>query len=214
VAQASLELLELRLARTTVRAPFAGVVGQRRVSLGDYVNTQRELLMLQTVSPVRATFQVPERYAAELAVGQSVEFRVAALPGRTFNARVDFVDPVVTLPARTIAVKAVADNRDGALQPGMFTEVRLATDVRPNAIVIPEEAIAPTASGAFVWVVADGKATRRAVELGVRTPGFVEVREGLADTEHVVVGGIDRLFEGAPVTPTVVERRPQGVGEG
>lgn len=214
VAQASLDLLELRLERTTVRAPFAGVVGQRSVSLGDYVNSQRELLMLQTVSPVRATFNVPERYAADLALGQSVAFRVAALAGRTFTARVDFVDPVVTLPGRTIAVKAVAQNADGALQPGMFTEVRLATDVRANALVIPEEAIAPTASGAFVWVVADGKATRREVRLGVRTPGFVEVREGLSDHEQVVVGGIDRLFEGATVNATVVERRPQGVGEG
>lgn len=214
VAQASLDLLELRLARTTVRAPFAGVVGQRRVSLGDYVTPQRELLMLQTVAPVRATFNVPERYAADLAVGQSVAFRVAALPGRDFTARVDFVDPVVTLPGRTITVKAVAANGDGALQPGMFTEVRLATDVRANAIIIPEEAIAPTASGAFVWVVTEGKATRRAVELGVRSPGFVEVQSGLGEDEQVVVGGIDRLFEGAPVNATVVERRPQGVGAG
>src|SRR5690606_11428808 len=122
-----------------VRAPFAGVIGQRLVSVGDYVTPQRELLMIQTVSPVRVVFNVPERYAAVLASGQMVSFRVAALPGRTFSGRVDFVDPAVTLPARTIAVKAVADNRDGSLQPGMFTEVRLATERRGNATVIAEE---------------------------------------------------------------------------
>jgi membrane fusion protein (multidrug efflux system) len=214
VAQASLDLLELRLGRTTVRAPFAGVIGQRSVSVGDYVTSQRELLMLQTVSPVRAVFNVPERYAADLRPGQAVTFRVAALPGRDFDARVDFVDPSVTLPGRTITVKAVSSNASGVLQPGMFVEVRLATEVRPSATVIPEEAIAPAAGGAFAWVVVDGKVTRRALELGVRSPGFVEVRRGVDIGEQVVVGGLDRLFEGAAVTPTVVERRPQGAGDG
>ena len=214
VAQATLDLLALRLARTTVRAPFRGVVGQRSVSIGDYVTPQSALLMLQTVSPVRAAFAVPERYAAELRPGQRVTFRVAALPGRDFDARVDFVDPVVTLPGRTITVKALAANRDGALQPGMFAAVRLATAVRTGATIIPEEAIAPAAAGAFVWVVVDGKVTRREVELGVRAPGFVEVRSGVDVGELVVVGGVDRVFEGAPVQPTEVERRPRGVGEG
>lgn len=210
VAEASLALLELRLSRTVVRAPFAGVVGQRMVSVGDYVNTQRELLMMQTVSPVRVVFNVPERYAAALRVGQDVTFRVAALPGRDFTGRVDFVDPAVTLPARTITVKAVADNRGNDLQPGMFVEVRLATEVRANATVVPEEAIAPAAGGSFVWAVVDGKATRREVELGVRVPGFVEVRRGVEAGENVVVGGLDRMFDGAPLNPTVVDRRPRG----
>jgi membrane fusion protein (multidrug efflux system) len=214
VAQASLDLLELRLSRTVVRAPFTGVIGQRRVSVGDYVTSQRELLMLQTVSPVRAVFNVPERYAASLRPGQTVTFRVAALPGRDFEGRVDFVDPAVTLPARTITVKAVAANAGGVLQPGMFVEVRLATEVRPNAVIIPEEAIAPAAGGAFAWVVSDGKVTRRELDLGVRTPGFVEVRSGVEADEQVVVGGLDRLFEGAGVNPTVVERRPRGAREG
>lgn len=213
VAQASLDLLELRLERTTVRAPFSGVVGQRSVSIGDYVTASSPLLMLQTVSPVRAVFNVPERYASELQPGQAVTFRVAALPGRDFEARVDFVDPAVTLPARAITVKALAANRDGALQPGMFIEVRLATEVRPDATVIPEEAIAPAAGGAFAWVVLEGKATRREIELGVRSPGFVEVRRGIDAGELVVVGGVDRLFEGAPVAATVVERVPRGARE-
>jgi membrane fusion protein (multidrug efflux system) len=213
-AQASLDLLALRLDRTTVRAPFAGVIGQRTISIGDYVTPQSQLLMLQTVSPVRVVFSVPERYAADLRPGQEVTFRVAALAGRDFAARVDFVDPAVTLPGRTITVKALAGNGDGALHPGMFIEVRLATEVRADATVIPEEAVAPAAGAVFAWVVIDGKATRRDLELGVRTPGFVEVRRGLDAGELVVVGGVDRMFEGAPVTPTVVERVPRGAREG
>jgi membrane fusion protein (multidrug efflux system) len=212
-SQASLDLLELRLGRTVVRAPFAGVIGQRLVSLGDYVTSSSRLLTLQTVSPQRIVFSVPERYAGALAVGQRVAFQVAALPGKAFEARVDFVDPVVTLPGRTITVKASADNSRGSLQPGMFIEARLATEVRPAAVIIPEEAVSPTAAASWVWVVAGDTVTRREVELGVRTPGFVEVRKGIDLGDRVVVGGLDRLTPGALVSAVDVVRRPQGARE-
>jgi len=205
---AQLDRLKVRLARTLVRAPFAGVVGQRFVSLGDYVTTDTRLAALQTVSPQRASFQVPERYAEQLKPGLEVTFRVASLPGREFTGRVDFVDPIVQLPGRSILVKALVPNRKRELQAGMFIEARLATAVRPAAVVIPEDAILPLQGSNFVWVIADGKATRRQVELGVRTPGFVEVTSGVEDKEQVVVGGQERLAEGSPVTATLVQRRP------
>jgi membrane fusion protein (multidrug efflux system) len=205
---AQLALLKLRLDRTTVRAPFAGVAGQRFVSLGDYVTTDTRLLALQTVSPQRATFQVPERYADQLKQGQQVEFRVASLPGKEFIGRVDFVDPVVQLPSRTILVKAVVTNQKRELQAGMFIEARLATAVRPTAVVVPEDAVLPLQGANYVWVITDGKATRRQVELGVRTPGFVEVKSGVEAQEQVVVGGQERLGEGAPVAAKIVDRSP------
>jgi membrane fusion protein, multidrug efflux system len=206
--EAQLERLKLRLDRTLVRAPFAGVVGQRFVSLGDYVNTDTRLVTLQTVNPQRVSFQVPERYADELKLKQQVSFRVAALPGRQFTGKVDFVDPVVKLPGRTITVKAVVPNPRRELQSGMFIEARLATEIRPDAVVIPEDAVLPLQGSSFVWIVDNGKATRRQVELGVRTPGFVEVKNGVESNEQVVVGGQERLAEGAPVQAKLVERRP------
>jgi membrane fusion protein (multidrug efflux system) len=207
--QAQLELLSVRLERTTVRAPFAGVVGQRFVSLGDYVTTSDRLAALQTVDPQRASFLVPERYAGALRPGQHVVFRVAALPGREFAGLVDFVDPVVQLPGRTITVKAHVPNPKRELQAGMFIEARLATAIRPKAVVIPEDAILPLQGASFVWVAKDGKATRRQVELGVRSPGFVEARSGVEGGEQVVVAGQERLSEGAPVTARVVTRTPE-----
>ena len=107
---AELDLLKLRLERTVVRAPFDGVAGRRFVSLGDYVTTSTHLISLQTVDPERAAFAVPERFARRLRVGQRVALSVAALPGSSFNGTVDFVDPVVQLPARTIMVKALVPN--------------------------------------------------------------------------------------------------------
>ena len=155
--RAQYDLLSLRLARTTVRAPFSGVVGQRFVSVGDYLTTSTRLASLQTVHPQRAAFQVPERYAAALKVGQRVVFRVAALPGKEYTGVVDFVDPVVQLPGRTITVKAEVANPKRELQAGMFIDARLATAVRPNAVVIPEDAILPIQGSSFVWVAKDGR---------------------------------------------------------
>src|SRR5947199_5272369 len=178
-AQAQYDLQRIRLDRTTVRAPFAGVVGQRYVSLGDYVTNSTKLASLHTVNPQRATFQVPERFAHELRPGQRVSFRVAAIAGRDFTGGVDFVDPVVQLPGRTILVKARVPNPARLLQPGMFIEARLVTAVRPQAVVVPEDAVVPAEGSSFVWVVAAGKVDRRKVNLGARTPGFVEVTDGV-----------------------------------
>lgn len=213
-AEAQLDLLKVRLDRTMVRAPFTGAAGQRYVSLGDYVKTDTRLVSLQTVSPQRVSFQVPERYADQLKLGQQVTFRVAALRDREFVGRVDFVDPVVQLPGRTITVKAVVANPRRVLQSGMFIEARLATATRPSAVVIPEDAIIALQGSNFVWVADHGKATRRQVDLGVRTPGFVEARTGVEAGEQVVVGGQERLGEGVPVMPKVVVRsRPLVEGD-
>jgi len=213
--QAALELLQVRLDRTTVRAPFSGVTGQRMVSLGDYVTTSTRLVSLQTVDPERAAFQVPERYAERLSRGQKVSFRVAALPGQEFVGVVDFVDPVVRLPGRTITVKALVPNPKRSLQAGMYLDLRLAAEVRANAVVVPEEAILPLQGANFVYIVRDGKAARRQVGIGIRSPGIAEIRSGLDVGDTVVVGGQERLQDGIPVmikpTPEVPTPAP---GEG
>lgn len=207
--EAALELLQVRLDRTVVRAPFGGVAGARMVSLGDFVTSDTRLIRLQTVNPQRAAFQVPERYSDRVRDGQRVLFQVAALPGRDFTGSVDFVDPQVQLPGRTITVKALVPNPGRTLQAGMFIEARLATATRPKAIVVPEDAVTQIQGGAYIWLVVDRKATRRRVELGVRTPGYVEIRSGVSLGDQVVVGGIDRLIENTPVEATVVNRSPE-----
>jgi len=213
-AQAQYDLQRIRLERTTVLAPFAGVAGQRYVSLGDYVTTDTRLVSLHTVNPQRASFQVPERFARSLRSGQQVTFQVAAIPGRDFTGTVDFVDPVVQLPSRTILVKARVPNPQRVLQPGMFIEARLVTAVRPGAIVIPEDAVVPLQGANVVWVVSDGKAQRRSVTLGVRTPGFVEVSTGVEAGAQVVVGGLELLAPGAPVQAKLVDRVPRATPVG
>jgi membrane fusion protein (multidrug efflux system) len=198
-AAAALAVLQLQISRSTVRAPFAGVVGQRFVSVGDYVTTGTRLLTLQTVDPQRAVIEVPERHAVSLRPGQTVAFTVAAAPGQTFNAQVDFIDPVVQTANRTIMVKGRAPNPNRVLRPGMFIEARLATATRMNAIVIPEDAVQPLRTANVVWVADGGKASRRVVVLGARSQGVVEILSGVKAGELVVVGGLERMAEGMPV---------------
>ncbi len=196
--RAQLELQRIRLRRTVVRAPFAGEVGERFVSLGDYLTTSSALTTLQTVDPTRASFDVPERYAQVLEPGQTVVFTVAAIPDRRYTGVVDFVDPRVRLPGRTIMVKARVENADRSLKPGMFIEIRLATDVRPEAIVIPEEAVLSLRGSTFVWTITpENTASRVEVELGVRRPGEVEIVSGLTAGQRIVIGGQGLLFPGA-----------------
>jgi len=114
-ARAELLLQQTRLERTVVRAPFSGVVGERLVSVGDYVTPQTKLTTLQTVNPQRAAFRVPERHAEVLEVGQEVTFVVAAMSGQAYTGTVDFVDPRVQLPGRTIMVKPLVSNEDRSL---------------------------------------------------------------------------------------------------
>ena len=161
------------------------------------------------MSPQRAAFQVPERYADQLKMGQQVTFRVAAIPGREFTGRVDFVDPVVQLPGRTIMVKALTPNPQagapvGDVHRGPARDRGSAQGRRHSGGRRGSRSRARPSSGSCV----EGKATRRQVDLGVRTPGFVEARSGVEPAEQVVVGGQERLSEGAPVAPKVVDRTP------
>ena len=185
-----------------MRAPFSGVAGRRLVSLGDYVTSQSRLISLQTYDPQRAVFQVPERYAEQVRDGQRVQFAVAALPGKTFTGVVDFVDPVVQLPGRTVLVKARVPNPQRELQAGMFIEARLATATRANAVVVPEDAVVSSLNQRVVWVVGPGnKVERREVTIGVRRAGFVEITDGVKGGEKVVVGGAERLQPGMAIMP-------------
>jgi len=213
-ADANYELLKTRLDRTVVRAPFTGVVGRRLVSIGSYVSSQTPLISLQSVNPQHAVFQVPERYAERLRLGQLVSFQVAAIPGKNFSGEVVFVNPVVELPSRTIVIKAQVPNPERQLQAGMFIEARLATDIRPTAVIVPEDAVLPLQGLTFIWVKKEGKADRRPVTLGVRTAGWVEVLSGVGAGDSVVVGGTMMLFPGANLMARVVQRsRGQPTGQ-
>jgi membrane fusion protein (multidrug efflux system) len=199
MSQANVQLLEARLAKTRMVAPFTGTIGLRQVSVGDYVKEGQDLMTLEDLSALKVDFRLPEHVAGRVKAGQVVELALDALPDKRFGAHVVAVDPVVEQAGRALVVRARLDNPGFILRPGMFARVRLVLAQRTSPLV-PEEALLPSGSDQFVYRIVDGKAERAQVKVGLRKNGMVEVLEGLSRGDTVITAGQLRVKEGAPVT--------------
>lgn len=203
VRQMQARIEELRLV-----APFAGRVGLRQVSPGALIQPGTPVTTLDDISRVRVEFSVPEVHFARVQPGSRVSARTAAFGSRRFDGRVAIVDTRIDPATRTVRVISEFDNSDEALKPGLFLTVELVLESRPQALLVPEEALDPLGDRNFVYAIRDGRARRVEVRLGQRLAGEVEIREGLAMGDQVVVRGLQRLREGAPVRVTETMTRP------
>jgi len=199
VAEAKLNLAEARLAKMRILAPFDGVVGIRNVSIGEYVKDGAELVNVEDIRTLKADFRLPERYFPQLKTGLSVELTADALPGSRYAGSVEAINPRVDASGRSLEVRARLTNSDGQLRPGMFARVRVLLGDRPNALMVPEEAVVPLGDDFFVYTVADGKAKKVRVKLGVRRDAQVELLEGVSAGEQVITAGIRVQRDGQPV---------------
>jgi membrane fusion protein, multidrug efflux system len=199
--RARLSAANARLADTVIRAPFSGRVGLRRVSVGTLISPGDVITTLDDTSVIKLDFSVPENFLATLREGLAVRASAPAFPGRTFTGKVASIDSRVDQNTRSVTVRALLANEDGALRPGMFLNVSLSNDER-GSLTIPEQALTPEAERQFVFVVTDGKAERREVRIGGRRPGSVEVLAGLAAGEQVIVEGTQKVRDGAAVRTT------------
>ncbi|RIA55737.1 efflux RND transporter periplasmic adaptor subunit [Dichotomicrobium thermohalophilum] len=200
-SEAKLALAKARLNKTKIRAPFSGIVGFREISVGAYVSAGTDLVRLVKTDPVEVSFRVPERFLGVLRRGQKITVRVDAFPDRGFSGEVFALDNVVDVNGRSIQVRARVPNPDLLLRPGLFARVNLVTELRQDAVIVPEAAIVPTVEGAYVYRVVDGKAKRTEVTVGRRMAGEVEIVDGLSAGETVIVAGQQKVRDGAPVQP-------------
>ncbi len=196
--RARLAAANARLEDTVIRAPFSGRVGLRRVSVGSLISPGSVITTLDDTSVIKLDFAVPENFVAALREGLAVRASAPAFPGRTFTGKVASIDSRVDMATRSVTVRALLANDDGALRPGMFLNVVLANDER-DALVIPEEALSPEAERQYVFVVNDDKVERREVRIGSRRPGSVEIVGGLNAGEQVIVEGTQKVRDGATV---------------
>lgn len=198
VAEANLDRAKRRLADRTVRAHFNGIVGMRRVDVGARVDDSTVLTTLDDLSEIRIEFSVSETLYGRVEEGQPVFATTAAYPDRRFEGKVDSIDSRIDPTGRAFKVRATIPNEDLALPAGMFMHVTLELESR-DAVVVPETAVVPQGGKSYVYVVNGEKAERRPVALGTRQPGTVEIAEGVAPGEVVVVSGMQRLRNGAQV---------------
>ncbi|MGE8568041.1 Multidrug resistance protein MdtA precursor [compost metagenome] len=198
VQEAAVALAQARLDKMTISAPFAGIVGLRSVSVGDYVNQGQDLAPLEAIDPLKVDFRVPEMYLSKVRVGQQLTLRLDALPGQERQGQVYAVSPLVDAGGRSILLRATVANNDAVLRPGMFARVQLLFN-QDKALVAPEAALSPSGETQYVYRVKDGKAERREVTIGERREGRVEILTGVAAGDQLVVAGIQRVTDGAAV---------------
>ncbi|WP_286939689.1 efflux RND transporter periplasmic adaptor subunit [Achromobacter sp. UBA4530] len=199
VQEAAVALAQARLDKMTITAPFAGIVGLRSVSVGDYVNQGQDLAPLEAIDPLKVDFRVPEMYLSKVRVGQQLTLRLDALPGQERRGLVYAVSPLVDAGGRSILLRATVANQDGVLRPGMFARVQLLFN-EDKALVAPEAALSPSGETQYVYRVENGVAHRREVTIGERREGRVEILTGVALNDQLVVSGLQRVTDGAPVT--------------
>lgn len=202
VAEADLALAEARLAKTRVTAPFAGMVGPRRVSPGAFVRAGEAMTELTQLQQVKVVFSAPERFVARMERGAAVTVRSTAFPDLSFDGRIDVVDPVLDPATRSLQVIARVDNAQMRLRPGMSADIAVVLGERPEALTIPAEAVFAEGGLSFVFVVqADSTVQKTSIQTGTRFRDTVEVTSGLAAGGRVVRAGHQKLYPGARIMP-------------
>ena len=197
-AKAQLAGNEIQLGYTRITAPFDGLIIQRAVKFGETVTAGQQLFRISDFDPLLCVIGVPERDLARLSIGQPAILQVEAFPDEQFRGRVLRISPVVDAATGTIRV-TLEVNRQGRLSPGMFAGVRLVTDVREEALIMPKRALSLESLADSVFVVEDGAAYRRNVTLGYEEDDRVEVTSGLDRGDRVIVVGQDGLTDATPV---------------
>lgn len=198
--KAEIEGTREALADTRIKAPFAGLIGERHVDPGEWVSAGTGLSPLVQIDRLKIAFTVPEKYAGRIETGQQITARAPAAPEKEFDGTVYFVSPVIREDTRSFLIKAHIDNPEKTLLPGGFASVNLVLEVLRERPVIPEQALIPTRDGYMVFVVdEDGKARGQTVSIGLRKLGSVEITEGLSAGETVIRAGHISVKEGDPV---------------
>ncbi|MCB2185209.1 MAG: efflux RND transporter periplasmic adaptor subunit [Deltaproteobacteria bacterium] len=174
-ARAELSRQQELLADTEIRAPFAGVVGAKTISVGDYLKAGDPVVTVVDLDPLELSFQVPERYKSRLSLGQTVKVRVASEGEKALEGQIFFIAPLVDTSTRTFQVKARVANPQRRLNPGMFARVELVTEVHPDAATVPWDSIIQTEDEAFLYTVTGGVAHKVPIKLGWVTTGWAEV---------------------------------------
>lgn len=199
VAQAKLALAQVTAARLRIVAPFDGIVGIRQVNVGDYLRDGADIVNLEDIDAIFVDYRLPERFQSQLQRGQTAVLEMDALPGQTYTAQIQAIDPLIDVNGRSIGIRGCIDNRALQLRPGMFARVNTVFGARRDARVIPEEAIVPQGGKQFVIKLinsAEGKTptTQRVeVKVGLRQPGQVEILQGLEPGDTVVTTGQQRI---------------------
>lgn len=210
VSEANLKLAQARLDKTRIVAPFNGMIGSRRVSVGSFVRTGDAITELANLNEIRITFSAPERFLAELKRGSEVVVYSPVYPGHEVKGRIIAIEPIIDSDTRTARIVARVQNPGQKFRPGMSANVSVILTQRPEALTIPTEAVFANGNQSLVYVVnADSTVAPAPVTLGTQLSKVVEVVGGLQEGMNIVTAGHQKLFPGAKVIPVNSQQTQQ-----
>ncbi|MFQ5674319.1 MAG: efflux RND transporter periplasmic adaptor subunit [bacterium] len=202
VAEADLALVKARFAKTRIVAPFDGIVGARRVSVGTFLRPGDAITDLANINSIRVNFSVPERYLSRMNRLAEVTVSTTAFPGYKLAGQIIVIEPIVDSATRSARIVAQVENPEQKFRAGMSANVTAILSQRPAALTIPSEAVFASGNQTFAYVVKpDSTVARVALTLGTRLANVVEVLDGLQPDMNVVRAGHQKLYEGAKVMP-------------
>jgi len=194
-----LGLARRALSYALVFSPIDGYVAERNADLGEYVSPTSKVATVVRINPLRIRIDIPEQAIPEVSVGQSVSVTTSAWPDKNFSGRIARISPNVTASSRTLSVEADIENNGGALKPGQFATVRILQSRSQPAVLIPARAVRTESGVSRVFVIKDGRAEQRLVQLGQSESDLVEVKSGVAAGEQVATSNIDQVSDGMAV---------------
>lgn len=195
---AQLMIAKIKLNDTTIKAPFSGNLGFRQISVGALLAPGDVITSLDDLSVVKVDFAIPERFLTTIKIGQDIDSTNDAYSGELFQGKITSIAPRIDPVTRTLRVRAKIENAEYKLRPGMLLKVKIFSKIE-SVLQIPESAVLPIEDKHYVFVIDGDKAVRKAIEIGRRQPGIVEVISGLDNSENVVVEGTLKLRDGNQV---------------
>ena len=202
--KAEKEILQVRLDKTELTAPFTGILGLRNISQGAYVQAGQVLTSLHLLDPIKMDFSVPERYSRQMNIGDLVHFTVAGLQD-TFDAKVRALDPQIDVETRSRMIRTTAYNKDLKFLPGGYADVTYSVANEEDALMIPSEGVIPDLEGNKVFLYKNGRVIDSRVEIGIRTNRLAQLTSGVAPGDTVLISGLLTLSPGMPISPQIVK---------
>lgn len=198
-AEIDAKIAQMELERTKIRAPFAGIISDIKVSPQEYISPGRELFTLVDISRIKVQARVLESEIGKMKVGYEATLRFSAYPGKTFKGHVEAVSPIINPEDRTCAVHIAVDNTQEEIKPGMHAEVEIAADIYKDRVLVPQEAVLVRGGRKLVFAVEEGLAKWRYIEVGLENKDYAEVLDGIKEGEMVIVEGHFTLAHDARV---------------
>jgi membrane fusion protein (multidrug efflux system) len=197
-AKAESQLISAQLGKATIRAPFSGTIGLRYISEGTYVTPTTPIATLVNTKQLKITFSIPEKYASRMKLNSELTFTTSGSK-EEHTAKIYAIEPQIDVATRTLKMRALAENIDGKLYPGMFANVILPLETVNDALLVPTESLIPIQNGKMIFVSKGGKAKQIEVETGSRTDSSVRVISGLKAGDTILTSGVMSLKDGTPV---------------